>query len=206
MPRGAASVRGLVFYGPLLAAIQGAAREPLTFTVLDIANRLTAGGAAISAPGCAVRLRAVRSSLADHIREKKKSFCCVTTRRRNLWTFNGLGCSLGPLTALAFYLGMPDFGLGILAVFGLSPRRLPAANLSPAFRLLAISLVPAPRLVLVATPFAHAAPWTRSTSSGRALRLSLIVESAHGRLDLPRETLEENVTAFSSGNSKTRTR
>ncbi len=110
-----------------------------------------------SAPGCAVRLRAVRSSLADHIREKKKSFCCVTTRRRNLWTFNGLGCSLGPLTALAFYLGMPDFGLGILAVFGLSPRRLPAANLSPAFRLLAISLVPAPRLVLVATPFAHAA-------------------------------------------------
>ncbi len=159
-----------------------------------------------SAPGCAVRLRAVRSSLADHIREKKKSFCCVTTRRRNLWTFNGLGCSLGPLTALAFYLGMPDFGLGILAVFGLSPRRLPAANLSPAFRLLAISLVPAPRLVLVATPFAHAAPWTRSTSSGRALRLSLIVESAHGRLDLPRETLEENVTAFSSGNSKTRTR
>ncbi len=130
----------------------------------------------------------------------------MTTRRRNLWTFNGLGRSLGPLTALPFCLRVPDFGLGILAVFGLPPGRQPLADLAETFRLLAVSLVPTPRLVLTATPFAHAAPWTRSASSGRALRLSFIVESAHGRLDLPRETLEENVTAFSSGNSKTRTR
>ena len=68
-----------------------------------------------------MRLQAVGGSLAGRTREGEKSFCCVTTRRRNLWTFNGLGCSLGPLTALAFCLGMPDFGLGILAVFGLPP-------------------------------------------------------------------------------------
>ena len=40
------SSRGLVLIGPFLAAIQGASREPLAFTVQDIANRLTAGGAA----------------------------------------------------------------------------------------------------------------------------------------------------------------
>ena len=39
---------GLVFNGPLLLAIQSAAREPLTFAVLDVVNRLPAGGAAIT--------------------------------------------------------------------------------------------------------------------------------------------------------------
>ncbi len=67
--------------------------------------------------------------------------------------FNSLGRSLGPLTALALGLGMPGFGLGSLAVFGLPPRRLPLADLAETFRLLAVALVPAPRLVLAATPF-----------------------------------------------------
>ena len=167
--------------------------------------------------GCGVRSRGVRDNPADRTRERKKKFCCVTTRRRNLWVFNSLGRSLGPLTALVLGLGMPGLGLVSLAVLGLPLRRLPAADLSPAFRLLAISLVPAPRLVLTAAPFAHAAPWARSassgramrarsTSSGRAMKLSLNVESAHGRLDLPREKLGENVSAFSSGDFKTQTR
>ena len=47
-------------------------------------------------------------------------------------------------------------GLGSLAVFGLPPRRLPLADLAETFRLLAVALVPAPRLVLAAAPFAHA--------------------------------------------------
>ena len=46
---------GLVLDGPLLAAIQGAAREPLAFPILDIANGLTAGGAAVA---CRVAERA----------------------------------------------------------------------------------------------------------------------------------------------------
>ena len=93
----------------------------------------------------------------------------MTTRRRNLWMLNGLGCSLGSLTALVLCLSVPGFSLVSLAVFGLSPCRLPAADLPPTFRLLAISLVPATRLVLAATPFAHAAPRARSASSGRAM-------------------------------------
>ena len=52
--------------------------------------------------------------------------------------FNSLGRSLGPLTAIALGLGMPGFGLGSLAVFGLPPRRLPLADLAETFRLLAV--------------------------------------------------------------------
>ena len=32
---------------PLLTTVQGAAREPLAFSILDVANRLTAGGATV---------------------------------------------------------------------------------------------------------------------------------------------------------------
>ena len=83
---------------------------------------------------------------------------CVTTRRRNLWVFNGLGRSLGPLTALALCLSVLGFDLLGLAMFGLPPRRLPAADLPPALRVLAITLVPAPRLVLTAAAFTQALP------------------------------------------------
>jgi len=129
-----------------------------------------------------VRSRAIRGSPADHIREGKKSFCCVTTRRRNLWVFNGLGRSLDPLTALALCLGVPSFDLGLLAMFGLPPRRLPAADLPPTFRLLAIALVPAPRLILALTPFAQAGSQARSALSGQTAVLSLNLVGAHGRL------------------------
>jgi hypothetical protein len=40
----------LIPAGPLLPAIQGAARSPLTFTIQDIANGLTAGGATEASP------------------------------------------------------------------------------------------------------------------------------------------------------------
>jgi len=156
--------------------------------------------------GSGVRSQAAHSSPADRTREGEKSFCCVTTRRRNLWLLNGLGRSLDPLTALALCLGVPGFGVSLLAMFGLPPRCLPAADLPPAFRLLAVALVPAPRLVRAAAPFAQAGPRTRSAPSGRAVGLSLNVEGAHGRLDLPREKLEENASPFSSGAFKTRTR
>jgi len=134
-----------------------------------------------SAPGCGVRSRAIRDSQADHIREGEKSFCCVTTRRCNLWVLNGLGRSFDPLTALALCLGVPGFGVSLLAMFGLPPRRLPAADLPPAFRLLAVALVPAPRLVRAPAPFAQAGPRARSAPSGQAAVLSFNVMGAHGR-------------------------
>jgi hypothetical protein len=34
--------------------------------------------------------QAVRGSQADRMREGKKNFCCVTTRRRNFWFLTSL--------------------------------------------------------------------------------------------------------------------
>jgi len=48
LPQEAVAACGLVFDGPLLTAVQGAAQTPLALTIPDIANGLTAGGAAIA--------------------------------------------------------------------------------------------------------------------------------------------------------------
>jgi hypothetical protein len=128
-------------------------------------------------------VRGIRGRLADRIREEKKSFCCVTTRRRNRWVRTGLRRALGTLAARFLCLGMAGFGVGILAMLGLPSRRLPAADLPPAFRILAVALVPTPRLILASTPFAQADPRPRSAPSGLTARLSLNLVCAHGRLD-----------------------
>jgi len=157
-------------------------------------------------PGCGASSRGARGSPVDRITAEKKNFCCVTTGRRKLWVFNGLGRSLGALTALALGLGVSAFGLGILTMFGLSPGRLPLADPAETFRLLAVALIPAPRLVGASAAFAHATPRARSAPSGPAVGLSLNVEGAHGRIELPREKLGEDVSAFSPGALKSRTR
>jgi hypothetical protein len=159
-----------------------------------------------SVQDCGARSRAAHGSPADRTREGKKTFCCVTTRRRNFWLLTSLGRSLGPLAALALCLGMPGFGVSLLAMFGLPPRRLPSADLPPAFRLLTVALVPAPWLVLALAPLAQADPRARSAPSGRRAVFSLNVEGAHGRFDLPREKLGEDVSPSSSGAIETRTR
>jgi hypothetical protein len=141
-----------------------------------------------TAPGCGVRSRDVRGTPVDRITEEKKSFRCVTTRRRNLGALNGLGRGLNSLTARLFRPGMSGFGLGGLAMLGLPPCRLPLADLPETFRVLAIALVPAPRLVLAAASLAQAGAQARSTPSGRTATFSRSLTSAHGRCLLPRES------------------
>ena len=119
-----------------------------------------------SVRGCGASSRGVGSSPVDHRREGKKSFCCVTTRRRKFWALNSLRRGLGPLAALALGLGVPGFDVGGLAMSSLALRRLPASDLPLALRILAVALVPPPRLVLVPTAFAKANPWARSAPSG----------------------------------------
>ncbi len=101
-------------------------------------------------------------------------------------------------------LGVLGFGVGVgvLATFSLPLRRQPAADLSQAFRILAVSLVPTPRLVLAFAPFVQAGP-RGGGISGFGTVLSFNVVVAHGRFDLPRERPGENVTAFSPGAIKT---
>ena len=134
-----------------------------------------------SVPGCGASSRGIRGSRADRIREGKKRLCCVTTRRRDLWILNSLGGGLGALAARALGLGVLGFALGVLATFGLPPRGLPAADLPLAFGILAVTLVPAPRLVLAPAPFAQADPRARSAPSGPRAVLSLNVVGAQGR-------------------------
>jgi hypothetical protein len=105
----------------------------------------------------------------------------VTTRRRKFRVLNSLRSGLDALTALFFGLGMPGFGVGLLAMSGLPPRRLPPADLPLALRLLAVALVPASRLVLASTPLAETNPPARSAPSGRSGARPRTLAGAHGR-------------------------
>ena len=134
-----------------------------------------------SVRGCGASSRGVRGSLAARIREGKKTFCCVTTRRRKFWVLNGLRRGLDSLAARFLGLSVPGFGPDVLATLGLPPRGQPPADLSPAFGILAVALVPAPRLVLAPTPVAEANPRARSAPSGRTALFSRTLTSAHGR-------------------------
>jgi hypothetical protein len=117
--------------------------------------------------------------------EGKKTFCCVTTRRRNLWTLSDLGRGLGLLAAHSLCLGVLDLGGGFLAMFRLPLRRLPAVDLSQAFRILAVSLVPTLWLVLASALFVQTGARARAALSGLGTVLSFNVVVAHGRFDLP---------------------
>ena len=136
-------------------------------------------------PGCGPRSRGVHGSLADRRAEAKKKFNYVTTRGRNLWFWNSLRCGLGPLAARALSLGVPGFDVGVLAMFGLPLCRLPAADLPQAFGVLAIALVPTPRVILASALFIQAGPLARAARSGFGTVLFFNVVVAHGRFDLP---------------------
>jgi hypothetical protein len=140
-------------------------------------------------PGYGPTSRAIRNSRADRIREGKKRLCCVTTRRRRvLWILNILGDGLGTLAACALGLGVLGFALRVLATLGLSPCGLPAADLALALKILAVTLVPAPRLVLAPAPFAQADSRARAARSGPRTVLSRTLVRAQRRLNLPRES------------------
>jgi hypothetical protein len=141
-----------------------------------------------SVPGCEVRSHAVRSSPADRIMEGEKRLCCVTTRRRKFRFLNILGHGLGPLTACFLCLGMLGFGGFGLATFNLSPRRQPAVDLSQAFRILTVALVPTSRVVLATALFVDAGSLARAGRSGFRTAFFFNVVVAHGRFGLPRES------------------
>jgi hypothetical protein len=133
-----------------------------------------------SARCCAVSSPGTRGSPAGHIREGSVFFICVTTRVINFVAFNDLGCGFGSLTALLLCLSVARSGCIILAIIGLTPRRLPTADLPLTLGGLAVALVPAPRQVFPITPFAQASPLPRSTRSGWGPVMWINVAHAHG--------------------------
>ena len=69
----------------------------------------------------------------------------------------------GALTARTLSLGVLGFDGIVRTPLRLAPGRLPAADLPQAFGILAVTLVPTPRLVLSPTAFAQAQPRPRSS-------------------------------------------
>jgi hypothetical protein len=108
-----------------------------------------------SEPGCRARSREVHRNLAGRIMAVGKKFCCVTTRGRNFWVLNGLKREVRSLKTFSLSICVASFGGSILAMLGLPPRCLSTTDLLQAFGILAITLVPAPRLILAPTSFAQ---------------------------------------------------
>jgi hypothetical protein len=151
-------------------------------------GRLAGRRGSSSEPRCGASSRGVRGSPAGCTTEGKKTWCRVTTLRCNFWTLIDLWRGLGSLAARFLCLGVLGFGVGVLAAFRLPLRRLPPADLPLAFRVLAVALVPTPRVVLASAPFVQADPRARAARSGLGTTLSVSVVVAHGRFDLPRES------------------
>jgi len=177
---GAPRAGGSVLQGAGTPTLESASQPPLTFAILDPANRLTAGDAAEAsrlAPRLGGRFIATRPVAQG---SRQQNVCCVTTRRRNFdWTGSWRRRS-GTLPARTLRLGVPGFDRFVQASLGLPPGRLPAADLAQAFGVLAVALVPSPRLVLPCAAFAQAQPraWSSRSCTARALRFN--VEGAHG--------------------------
>jgi hypothetical protein len=159
-----------------------------------------------SVPGCGSTKAAVRGTPAGRTRVVEKNFRCVTTRRRNFRILLCLGHGFGSLAAQALRPGMLCFGLGIQAAFGLPPRCLPATNLPLAFRILAVTLVPTPRLVLPSAAFAQANPHPRAASTGTTTALWFIVAGAHGSAISQGTARGERMTVLPGRLSKSKTR
>jgi len=95
-------------------------------------------------------------------------------RQRKFMSLIRLGRGLGLLPARSLSLGVLGLDVVILATFSLPLRRQPAADFSQAFRILAVSLVPAPRLVLASATFVQTGPRAgrRSLALGRCFPLT----------------------------------
>ena len=149
---------------------------PLAFTIQDPANRLTTGGATVTRLAPARLQRWFMAPWPITQGGRQNNFCCVTTRRRNFGRVWWLSRRCGTLTARRFGLGVLGFDRIVLTPLGLPSRRVPAPDQPQAFGVLAITLVPTPRLVLASTAFAQADPRSRSSATA----FWLIMTMAHG--------------------------
>lgn len=170
----------LVLLRACTATSERATQLPLAFTIQHPANRLTTGGATVTRLATARLQRRFMAPWPLAQGHRRKSFCCVTTRRRNFGSIWWLGRRCGTLTAHAFGLGVLGFDRLVLAPPGLPSCRLPAPDQTQAFGILAVMLVPTPRLVFAPTAFAQADPRPRSSRAGTAAAVWIIMTVAHG--------------------------
>ena len=115
-----------------------------------------------------------------------RAFCRVTTRAANSWPRHGLRRGLGPLAARLLGGGVLPLHFGVPAPLGLPATSLPTTQKPAAFRVLAIALVPALRLIPPAAAATMADSWTRFAPAGLEARFCSRLAGAHGSSCLPR--------------------
>lgn len=176
----ASGTGGLILVEALATAFESATPAPLAFAIDDLAQGLAAGTAA-EACRSADRLQGQRMTAGPGAaRRGQNNFCCVTTRCRRRQCRCGLRRRPGTLPARTLRFGMLRLGRRVLASPGLPLCCLPEAEQSPAFGILAVTLVPASRLVGAAAAFAQAEPGPRSSRFGTTTAFWLNMTTAHG--------------------------
>jgi hypothetical protein len=143
--------------------------------------------------------QALRGTPAGRTRELRKKICCVTTRHGNFWLFQHLRRRRDTPAARTLSLGMLGLDPFVLSTPRLPPRRLPAADLAQALRILAVTLVPTPGLILAPTAFAQTHPRPRSPRTGTWAASWITMMTTHGRSLSPKGQPEGNARTFSSG-------
>ena len=98
-------------------------------------------------------------------------------------------------------LGVLGFDVGVLAVSGLSPCRMPAADFTQAFRILTVAPVVTPRMVFCAGSFAQANPRARPGPLARRRRFPVTWPMPTGGL-ISQGKPGANVQPFASALSK----
>jgi hypothetical protein len=179
---------GLVLALTCALASESATHLPLAFAIEHPLNRLAAGRATVASLAAARLVGHFMAARPVAQGSWRKSFCCVTTRRRNLRGVRCLRRRWHTPTARTFCLGVLDFGRLILTPSGLPPRRLPTPEQTLAFGVLAVTLVPTPRLVRAPTTLTQADPCSRSSRTATAAAVWLIMMETHGSRRLPRDS------------------
>jgi hypothetical protein len=129
----------------------------------------------------------------------EKKNCCVTTRHGNFRLFQHLRRRWDTPTARTLSLGMLGLDPFVLSTPRLPPRRLPAADLAQALRILAVTLIPTPGLILAPTAFAQTHPRPRSPRTSTWAASWITMMTTHGRSLSPKGQPEGNARTFSSG-------
>jgi len=179
---------GLVLLDALTTAFESATPPPFTFAIGDAAHGLAAGGAAETRPVTDRQQGRFMATWSTAAGRRQNNCCCVTTRRRIRRGLCWLRQRSGTLPARTLGLGVLSFGRGVEPASGLPLRCLPEAEQAAAVGVLAVTLVPASRLVLAAAALAQAESRPRLSRPGTALALGLMMTTAHGRSVLPRDS------------------
>lgn len=135
--------------------------------------------------GDGLTVGADRSIPAGHKSGGKKTLESVTTRSRNIRIRGSLRSGLRPSAALPLVSGMARFDFRRASALGLTALGLPAADQTQALRVLAVALIPAPRLVSLAAALAETHPPARFSPAGLGTCFSSRLIGAHGSCRLP---------------------